>query len=188
MTKPEPLAYRELITPNRRYGPRVLQPREIPIHPLVYENAACFTQEFLDRIRGRIVESMREDDMTIREALGTDIGLIIGDSSISHASREVPYNRMQLTVDPEKKEIGAELGATSTYILRHLPRELLVCESDLHPMSLERLREYSFDSSDPNYLIMHTWYQHNIEDQGWGVFHFLRNFAILFNNVGLESI
>ena len=55
-------------------------------------------------------------------------------------------------------------------------------------MTPERLREYAFDVSDPNYLRTHAWYQHNIDDQGWAVFHFLRNFSILFNNLGLELV
>ncbi len=188
MTKPAPLAYRELISPNRRYGPRVLQPREIPIHPLVYDNPAFFTPEFLERIRGRIVESMREDDKSIKEVLGIDTGLVIGDSSITHGSREVSYNIIGFDVDPSKKEIGAELGATNAAIVRHLPRELIVNESDLHPMFPQRLIEYAFDLSDPQYSKTHAWYQHNVDDQGWGVFHFLRNFAITFNNLGLELV
>lgn len=126
--------------------------------------------------------------MTIKKVLEVDTGLVVGDNSISHGSREVAYDSIQLTVDPEKKEIGAELGATNTYILRHLPIELVVFENDLHPMFPERLAEYAFDASDPNYQRAHAWYQHNIHDQGWGVFHFLRNFAILFNNLGLDTI
>ena len=188
MTKPAPLTYRELIAPNRGYRPKVLTPNEIPIHPAVYDSPACFTPEFLERIRGRIVGSMKEDDRIIREVLGIDTGLIIGDRSITRESIEVPYDRIEFMLDPEKKEIGAAVYATSADILRHLPIEigLSPLTRAVHPMSSERLREYAFDVSDPKDPRIHVWYQHNIYDQGNGVAHFLRNFAILFNNAGLE--
>ena len=57
-----------------------------------------------------------------------------------------------------------------------------------HPMSLERLKEYAFDLSEPEQPRVHSWYKHNIDDQGQGVALFLRNFAIVFNNLGLERL
>lgn len=191
MSNPEPLGYRELIAPNRRkdsHRPQTLTPIEIPIHPLVYDSPDCYTQEFLDRIRGRLVDSVREDDIIIREVLGVDTKLDIGDESIRFGCREIPYSSVRYIFDPEKREIGAYIATTSASIRRHAETKLFLSPFNPHPMSLERLKEYAYDSSDPEKPKVHTWGIHNINEQGIGAVLLLRNFAILFNNLGLELV
>ncbi len=210
MSKPQPLSYRELIAPKRRYGPKVLTPEDIPIHPHVYNNPFSYTPEFTREVLGRIRESMIEDDRTIREVLGIETGFEIQNDCLIARSVEREYTRpdgtkrktttpehrldysfVHFSPNPGKLETGVSIGSANIDIVPHLACHirLEVSLTEAHPMSPERLEEYAY-ASDLNLRVpqIHAWYRHNLDDASATALHFFRNFAILFNNLGLEVV
>lgn len=54
-----------------------------------------------------------------------------------------------------------------------------------HPISEERLREFAFEE-DGQWTVP-SWYTHNLDDL-IGFDRWTRNFAIMFNNFGMEKL
>ena len=197
MSKPAPLTYRELIKPERSRR-KVLLPDKIPIAPDVYNNPACFTEEFVAKVRGRIVPSMMEDALVIGETFGEPTGFMITKDFIitpDNPGYQLKFSEIEHDVFPAHLGggVSVDLTAASASIYRdNRDRELYICswrpETENHPMSLERLREYAFDSSNPNEPRVRVWHTHNLGGMGNGMDHYLRNFAILFNNLGLAEL
>lgn len=190
-----PLEYRELIAPERRFG-RILLPNEIPIHSAVYDSNFAYTPEFLREVIKSLPDSMRQDLSEIERILGTATGLKIVDAGLVDGNDEVLYSDILHTRDRLKKSVGVELGSANIDLNRIVSRtlDIFVERAQMqHPMSLDKLRAYAFEPDEVRYggvevVHCHTWYVHNYLDHGMPLAHYFRNFAIMFNNLGIKRL
>jgi hypothetical protein len=181
------LTHEELINPRAKYAEKVLWPWQIPIHPKVYDSKLAYTLEFVEQVRAKVPESIRRDVLTIERMLNTTLNLSVEDTAIKRTNSQfrddLEYTQIWSRVEPTKKTVGLEIGGTNIDIDPvNVPR-CLIPESH-HPMSKDKLRAYAFET-EPD-LKIHTWYIHNIMDHGIMGELYLRNFAIVFNNLGLD--
>ncbi len=193
-----PLAYADFIAPQRaNEQSRILRPDEIPIHPKVYVSDFAFTPEFVEEVRRQMPRALHEDISEIERVLGKSLGLYVTDTQIAQAgercSDKTEFAEIGHEVDPTRKTIDVGIFASTINILRDRNSTLEISPPIeafpglTHPLPLEKVEEYAF-KSDGRYHTCHTWYTHNLHDQGKSLFHYLRTFAIVFNNTGLERI
>ena len=182
----------DLIEPRRRNN-RILSPYEIPIHPRVYNSDFAYTKEFMEEVRARMPQALRDDISRIEIVLGIDLGITITDESILEGSYEIKFKDIDYEAKSQERQIGVEVHAANTFILPHLSRTLEI-DTRLginpilsHPLPPNKILEYSFDS-DGDYFKFYSWYTHHLHDVGEGFFHYLRAFAIEFNNHGLSKL
>lgn len=102
-------------------------------------------------------------------------------------------DQIKVEARPAERLVHAGVYATTMGILPHLPQTVDLCFYDQgssmsafnHPLPREKAEHYA-RKEESNCLTAPGWYTHNIHDQGEGLFLYLRNFAIVFNNLGLE--
>ncbi|MBI2139390.1 hypothetical protein HYU14_00585 [Candidatus Woesearchaeota archaeon] len=162
---------------------------QIPVHPKVYDSDFAYSARFLVEARLRVPESIRQDISAIEIILGKSLNISAGDDALGETDSEFPdeleYDQIRSTVDAGKKAIGLEIGGTNIDLDPvALPRDFI--PTARHPMDIEKLRKYAFETMPA--LIIHTWLFHNPLDYGLIGALYLRNFAIVFNNLGLERI
>lgn len=185
------LQYTELVEPKRRYD-KILRPDEIPIHPSVYTSPFAFTPDFLREVRRQMPQALRDDISEIERILGEKSEIVVTEESIAYRREETRFDQIEHKVNPVERKLSVGVYASTIGILPHLPRPRVLEINtgrtlgiqSAHPLSQEKALEYAFDS-DGDYLKLYTWYTHNLHDQGEPLFHYLRTFAILFNNLGL---
>lgn len=191
MTTTPLLLSEDLIAPYRRHQ-QILAPDEIPIHPDVYNAPFTFTDEFMTEVKERVPNMLRQDISEIERILGIQLGLEIEKDGIRQDREKTSYGAIHYVVyPPPRKELHVSIMASSVGILPHRPAVLEITTRDLssfpdlrHPMPLEKARQYS-STTDGLYLQLPSWYTHNVHDQGETFFHYMRAFAIAFNNHGL---
>lgn len=188
-----PLEYNELIDPRRSHD-KILAPYEIPIHPSVYDSEFAYTPEFMKELRERMPQALRDDIAVIESLVGSQ-GIKINDDGIIEGEvLEQKFRDIAHEVNPKRKNVSVELCVSSNVgILPWLSRFLEVSTRPnlpaafSHPMPIDKLKQYMIDS-DGEHLRFYTWYGHNIGSAGTLTFHYLRTFAILFNNHGLTKL
>ncbi len=72
------LQHRELINPEARYE-QDLWAWQIPVHPIVYNSEFAYTVDFVEKVRAKVPESIREDITTIEKMLGKPLGIGVED-------------------------------------------------------------------------------------------------------------
>ncbi len=188
-----PLLPEYFVDPERRgivMGRPILYPSQIPIHPLVYGSALRLDSDFIGEVRAGMPEALRRDISTIERMLGTNLGLTVKDTGIidGNDQREIPYTRIQSHIQPATNQFTLELGSVSIDLLPSTPREFEIYPGRTpHPLPQEVAQQYAFSIEDDT-MSFHTWYTHNLRDGGEGVFHYLRAFAMEFNNKGLRKL
>jgi len=186
-----PLAYAEFVAPQRHYD-KLVTLGEIPLHPRVHDAAFAYTQEFLDEVRKQMPQALRENIREMERILGETIGITVTDTAIRSRGEETLFDRIEHEADAAQRTVSIGIFASTIGFLPWLPRVIEIHtqqpqESGSHPLSLEKARAYSFRQSG-SYLQLHGWYTHNVYDQGESLFHYLRTFAVLFNNHGLTKL
>ena len=177
----EQLEHKELLNlklaksfPNNPYL-LILSPNQIPVHPSVYTNPSFYTSEFYGKILERLDESVENDAHKIKEILGLPI--VTEKEDIKYWTK---------IADSERKSI--DFGCIGSNIAiqpdSNIER-ILECESDFPNMTKERAMTFSMSQDK---LSVPTWYQHTPTESGISVFMYLRNFAILFNNLGVQEL
>lgn len=186
MVAVEPLLHSELIAPGRKYGDRILLPGEIPLHPAVFNSDLVYTLEFVKQVYYAIPESVEKDVFEIEKALGTKTGIKVTEGiSIADALDGLAFNMLDHRPNPLRKCVDIIYGQANIAMdvedkaVRHL--------FDQHPMGRLKQESYAF-SNDGGRLEHLVWYVHNIHDGRLPMDLYFRNFAILFNNLGLEQL
>ena len=183
------LSYAELIASPRVYDV-VLSPREIPIHPQVYNSSFAYTPEFMTEVQAQMPQALHEDISAIERILQVETGITVTDKAMKWRSEELRFEEIPHEAKPQTRQLSIGIYASTIGILPHLPTELMVFPKSFigkHPLPLEKARAYAF-REEPDCLTLHTWYTHNIHDQGELLFQYLRTFAIVFNNCGLSRL
>lgn len=187
-----PLLSEYFVNPERKsmvLGRPILYPSQIPIHPLVYGSALRLDSVFIDEVRAGMPEALRRDISTIERMLSTDLGLVVKETGIIDGDqREIPYTKIQHYIQRDINQFSLDLGSVSIGLLPLTPRQFEIYpEGAPHPLPQEVARQYAF-LIEENTMCLHTWFTHNLHDGGEGVFHYLRAFAMEFNNKGLRRL
>jgi hypothetical protein len=180
----ETLTYAELVDQGTR---RILFPERIPVHPLVYRSDFAYTPEFVTKVRESVPESIAQDVGTIEPLLGLQLGVFLMDGVPAHGGEPIDQDALTFRADPNKRFV--EVGYLSTNIALDTREGFSrVLSPHSHPIAAEKLRRYSLTPEDEHSPNIPTWYIHNLGDNGLLVAMYLRNFAIMFNNLGLEQL
>ena len=178
-----PLEYLELLNPKGVV--RILSPNYIPIHHSVYDSFFAFTQEYVDRARAEVPKSLQNDIQEIERMLGRT-GLRVTDTGVEGKSFSLSYDGIVFVVEQEKY-IELAFGSSNIALDKREGQRRELQLDNSHPMSRARLGEYAFDIEDGQPKI-HTWYVHNHLDHGLPLELYFRNFAIMFNNLGIREL
>jgi hypothetical protein len=171
---PEQLTYDELLNPNG-ICMKILSPRYIPIYPKVYESTFAYTPDFAKKILNSIDESVSLDIDNINKTLGTKI--IYEKPDMKSLIIETYPDIRSIDVQYGNSGIAAEPGSFT---------EILLTKYDTWPqMNIQRAKIFSMTNDK---LKIPSWFIHNIDDHGIGIYLFYRSFAILSNNLGIEQI
>ena len=188
-----PLLPEYFVDPDRAgeiMGRPILYPSQIPIHPLVYDSALRLDSDFIDEVRAGVPDMLRRDISTIERMLSTNLGLQVTDTGIidDNDQREMPFTKIHHYIQPGINQFSLDLGSVSIGLLPSTPRQFEIYpEGAPHPLPQEVARQYAF-LIEENTMCLHTWFTHNMNHQGPGVFHYLRAFAMEFNNKGLRRL
>ena len=185
----------DLISPIRRSKlglKTVLEPNEILIHPAVYTSDFAYTEKFIEEVRAQVPEMIRQDVSAIEEILGEKTGIRVAEDGVYHGVGDIKFARIPHRWGPKEKLIDIDIMAASIAILPWDHKELYIdktptCPEMKHPLPEEKVRVYMI-RDDESALILHMWHMHNVNYQGPAFFHYLRAFAITFNNYGLTQL
>jgi len=183
------LSYSELIAPNR--FDRILMPSEIPCHHLVYTSQFAYTPEFAEEVRRRVPASIDQDVLEIERIFGKKFRIVIQNGKIFDENadwRKISLDGINVIAEPERRSIDVlYCGSNIALEDRRLEQRRILRLDTNHPLSLDRLREYASNPKEEE-LIIPRWHVHNIYDNGFILELYFRNFAIMFNNAGIERL
>lgn len=181
------LTYEELIWPRAQFN-QVLWPNQIPVHPRVWKSDFAYTPEFLSQVISMVPESVRQDISVIEKMLGKPLNLKVkGDQivDLNDSGFKLFYRWIWHEAKPNRKSVDVGFGGTNIALdIGNLPT--IIDLDDFPSQSLEKLKQYAFET-DPK-LKAYAWYVHNYLDHGKMAELYLRNFAIVFNNLGLDRV
>lgn len=189
-----PLEYGELLRINS-VSP-ILKPNEIPVHPMVYESSLVYTSQFAQRVAAAVPDSIKEDMAVIKRVLGHDLKLEVDQEGIQTAGGRVSafkhlFASFDIMASPGRKTLDVAYGSANIAVGSApegcAPYRIQPFSFDPHPMSAERLKIYGFDPEVSD-SFLHVWYIHNLSTFGDPGLMYFRNFAIMFNNLGLQEI
>lgn len=186
MQKHAELRYEELIAPDR-FVTKILMPNEIPVHPLVYNSDFAYTAEFIDKVEKSVVDSLKQDILTIDNTLGTRLRIAADNGKIRDLMNrsELILSSIEIFVNSEQRFV--EVSYTSSNIALDT-REGFKRRLNIYtPLSLspDKLKEYSLHSEETEIA---SWHIHNLNMGGFALAMYFRNFAIMFNNLGLRRL
>ena len=157
---------------------RLLFSVSIPVHPYVLTMHNSYSEEFLAGVRSQVSEYIVRDLDAIREVLGIGLSIAAGKRMMRHLEGVFDYDRVMREVFEGRIRLAYldysfELDLNGPAI----PLELVSVKS--HPMGT-RLEEYAYNGK------VHFWQATNPESAPLHVQLYFRNFAIAWNNIGLE--
>ncbi len=178
-------------------GPSILKPSQIPVHPSVFKAPEFYTTDFAQKVFSLVPDSIRQDIAVIQAKTGQELPVVLTPDGISDKEswgREelfkdfnafARFEGIQVTIEPPNTA-----GGTNTYLRR---TEQCCDYYPAIPEELARKYEYKFGdakseigSRTPMALIV--WNVHNLNCAPLPVQLTLRNFAIMFNNLGLQEL
>ena len=195
------LEYGELVDLDRmrKYGlSPILDPHEIPVHPVVFKSPSVYTPEFANRVWLSVPDSIRADIAAIEEGVGPPVPVRISDLGVYEITQRLGRPIQQLfldfaiAADPEKKSIWVEplrsadainLGLSGSH---HRLSDDRVFNRASIPQA--KLASYVLPETDESEGGIITWYAHNIGMAELPLLLIMRNFAIQFNNLGLQQV
>ena len=184
------LTYENLIAKNRLNPakPKILLPNEIPIHPYLREYGLPYTADFILGVAKAIPMSALQDKETIEDKLDKKLDLEVSPTALYGGDNSM------VVLDPDYlKFIYRESVRELRVRYRDVAEFSIGCEDDNifsyynHPLPGEKARAYAI-SEDNDDLKLHGWGVRNIHSPGLAFEMFARNFAILFNNMGLDRL
>ena len=191
LIKPE-----NLILKNRGDLASILEANFIPIHPQVYKSRFAYSKKFIYEVRKKVPEALKYDLSVIDPILKKyDVKLTMTDKSIMHMHEfdEVEfYNDDMFSIEDNRFRIGT--AVTHMTLMKDRPKELYLGKIDnnnSHPMLEEglsdELAKYNF-SDEEGVLRVYTWGSHDLPCRGLPFLLYSRNFAIVFNNLGIDRL
>ncbi len=190
MGKITPLQYSELYSQTRQFN-KILMPHEIPVHPLVYTSQFAYTPEFAEEVRKSVPVSIDQDIIEIERIFGNKSRIVIQDGKIFDRDAEwkkISLDEINVLADQERRSVDVSYCSSNIALEDRRPDQKRKLRLDAnHPLSLDRLRQYS---SNPRGELIEipTWYVHNYSDNGFVLELYFRNFAIMFNNLGIQRL
>lgn len=183
----EPLQYRQLINPNAPAN-RILEPNRIPVHPKVYTSPDLFTLTFASHVAQAVPASILKDIIAIEEALEIKLNIDSQQHQITQGSTTLQFEDFQITANPNSRFVEVSYLPSSNIALdTRAGHQVTFRPTKSYPMPLEKLIDYGFQPDNfDSYLP--TWYIHNLSHVGLPGFLYFRNFAIMFNNLGLQKL
>lgn len=192
------LDYEDFIGPQRFV--KILEPNEIPVHTDVYLSPLVYTREFAAEVAKSVPDSIRQDVAEIERILGVRLGMEVTEEGVVCANRITQANE---TIYLRDFTTGVRSGKTGfvevTYkgtrytsdtgiaLAREGYCQRVFSPDNSHPMSEEKLKAYGYKPGDYDSKLP-TWYIHNLRFAGLGGLLYFRNFAIMFNNLGLKKV
>jgi len=190
------LEYGELIDPSlKELG--ILSPQQIPIHPKVYLSPETFTPEFAKEVWANVPDSIRADLTAIETKTGIRLPIGVDDSGVRWLGEDlllehdVEFDEYLIDADPKEGITVEDIESIAVNIgLNTYSADMQISgPHPNYPLSKDKLARYMVnpkDFNDKEGII--TWYVHNLGLGSTGSLLVLRNFAIMFNNLGLQKI
>jgi hypothetical protein len=91
-----------------------------------------------------------------------------------------------VVANPVNRSVDVSYGSSNIAVEPGSNIEIMLTKNDLSAYIIEK-RAKIFSMTDDE-LKIPAWYVHNIDDNSIGAYLFYRNFAILFNNLGIEEL
>ncbi len=189
------LSYGDFITPNSSLV--ILEPNAIPVHPDIFLSPLVYTKEFAAEVAMSVPSSIRQDVAEIERKLGVHLGMEVTEEGVAHVNRITQANEIiyfkdfAVTVSPGETgfvEVDYNKGdATSIALVRKGYCQRVFSPDNSHPMPEEKFKAYGYPPGDYD-IKLPTWYIHNLRFVGLGGLLYFRNFAIMFNNLGLKKV
>ncbi|MDP2946615.1 MAG: hypothetical protein Q8N88_00735 [Nanoarchaeota archaeon] len=184
------LQYSELISPSRSKG--ILLPAEIPLYPDVFKSNFAYTSDFVDQVAIAVQRELPRDISEIERILKRELHIVVSPEGIAYdipGSRVYEFDMFRHSANPDRKTVDVGCGSANIAMDAREDRLIVhaVHEISRHPMSKDRLREYAFPH--PGGEVQNIfWYIHNMSDGILPMQLYFRDFAIVFNNLGLERL
>jgi hypothetical protein len=194
----EPLVHKELIRPSfpnhskkskyEIFEDRVLGPGMIPVHPLVIQADFAFTNDFVNEaVLPQVPENIQNDLKIIGQEIGVSFPFSEGISYPSgirvfekeHHFTIEKFGSCALDYDAEKEPMWVVLWES-------FGKHSEAFSYLTYPMDKDKFSEYAFLKRQET-LVAYSWMSHNLHNN-MEFFLFCRNFAIVFNNLGLEWV
>ena len=177
------LTHEELLQPGehvKKYGltTGVLGPGSIPVHPLVYRSDFAYSSEFLAHVLSNVPQGIGRDLDAIERILGR---------KPSHTMDQLLDTRIVGRNNPNRKSIDV-VGGVSSNIAIEPGSHIETIRRDLSGLPYLSAGRAALFSLNPERTEIACWYTHTPFTNGFGVFLQLRNFAILFNNLGIDRL
>jgi hypothetical protein len=181
------LVQAELLVAERKTN-KILPPKEIPLHPTVYGFEPAFKLGFLERVRQATPEAVIQDLEAIKGVLGFSLGIELSGNELREGQNEIDLDRVRIIPSLRRNFFSVNYGSTNMSLgdMEGFEPRRLQPASD-HPLSQEKLKAYAIDPDDP-LLTAYRWDTNNLFDHGVALTSYMRNFAILFNNMALDEI
>ncbi len=186
---------------SERTKPPVFYPSRIPIHPQVCDADSIYNIQFMTRVRNRLTDVLQDDIREIAARMGKDYLEMSREVHVTATGIEDCYERVKfeqfyhgvnnrfvkcrqnIWVNlPHLQNLGMKLvqDDVRTY-------DINFKQNPRHPFPREIAQEYAIDP-DAAVLSFYTWsVDENITNRP-ALFHYLRAFALTFNNEGLDSL
>lgn len=185
------LEYGDLVSLNRiQLGlSPILEPKRIPVHPLIFKSPQLYTTEFAQKAFALVPESIRQDIMAIEDKVGEKIPVVLTSEGVYQTGEykhEQFFNEFSVQANRSGEAVGIEPRISADAINTWINRLQPVFDFPLIPKALERAYEVDEDEFKHEGVIV--WRAHNIGNASLPLMLVLRNFAIMFNNLGLQEL
>lgn len=195
------LEYGELVDldRSRKYGlSPILDPREIPVHPKVFGSPNVYTQEFAQQVWISVPDSVKRDIAVIEGKTGVPVPVEVTNVSISETQGDPTFREVErfgeffVQANPKERSVWVEPEFTATAINLGLDKEHFY-KTGVHllkkgPIPIEKQRLYLTPPAKNTERGIITWYSHNVGMARLPLLLILRNYAIQFNNLGLQRL
>jgi hypothetical protein len=181
------LEYTDLVAPNRTHDV-LLDPREIPLHPLVY-NSELYKPSFVTRVHQAVPKAVLADISVIERILGINIDIPVTDQQIGPGIvSAVVLDEIRFGYSRGGKAIDLSFKGTSMGVgtLEGI-RPFTFSPNETHPLPSEKIQAYSCLTDGP-FSYLHGWSTNNYQNKSLPFWLYARSFAVLFNNLGLDEL
>lgn len=191
------LEYKEFFDLNRKqYGlDPILGADQIPVHPKVFEAQELYTPEFADEVWESVPESIKADAKALESVTGVPVPVKVSDSDICWVNREgqdrdiTLFSSFGIEANTNQRQVW--LRPSGDYIDLGLDsRNHLIRSRRLYtgPLSKSKFKIYALPETENSEGGLITWYTHNRKLIKFPTQLIFRNFAIQFNNLGLQKL
>lgn len=168
--------------------PRILRPSEIPVHPAILEKDFIYSQDFLKEVVKATPEMVTADIKTIESKLNVKLGLKLIDKGIEDKSNRLAFLPFDsIIVQPKSCWIEMSYSGDPNICIGPEVGENFFYEDCPYPIPQDKAEIYAI-SKENKEIELQGWQTHNITYQGFPFEIFSRNFAIVFNNLGLDRL